>query len=103
MSRHHEHPDRHDHHGDPVPQWALELMDQINQTETRIMAAIDDLKAVMNDLINEAVTDLEALIAKLATPGTTEADLAALAAQGRTAIQKLKDEFAAATATTSLK
>lgn len=62
---------------------------------TRIMAAIDDLKASLSALVTEAVTDLEAVIAKLGTPGTPDDQLLLLVAQANDTTAKLKADFAA--------
>lgn len=67
---------------------------EVRQTLGAIMSALDDLKAALAALIAEAVTDLESVIAKMGTPGTSDADLAALTQQANDATAKLKQDVA---------
>lgn len=72
------------------------LTNELKHLEHRIMSALDDLKAALTDLVNEAVTDLEALIAKLAaTPPDDTAAIQALTAQATDTTAKLKADMAA--------
>lgn len=59
------------------------------------MSAFTDLKDALTELVTEAVTDLEAVIAKQGTPGTSDADLATLTQQARDTVAKLKADMAA--------
>jgi predicted RecB family endonuclease len=64
--------------------------------EKHIMSALDDLKAALTALVNEAVTDLEAVIAKLAaTPPDDTAAIQALTQQATDTTAKLKADMAA--------
>lgn len=50
--------------------------------ETRIMAAIDDLKAAIADLATQLAannTEIDLLLTRITTPGTSETDIAAAA------------------------
>lgn len=61
------------------------------------MSQLDDLKAAIADLATEAITDLEAVLAKIAsTPPDDSAALAALVQQARDATAKLRNDMATA-------
>lgn len=77
-----------------APMWAIELgamlftmLDLQKQLEEQVMAAIDDLKSALADLatsINNSNAEIEALLTKIATPGTSDADIQA-------AVQQIRD------------
>lgn len=73
---------------------------RVNTEATRlnteyIMSAIDDLKAALNDLATEAVTDLEAVLAKIASlPPDDTAALQDLTTQAKETTAKLKSDMA---------
>lgn len=92
-----------DHHkcDDPwagAPFWAIELVVMqtlILKNQETIMAAVDDLKAAIADLATELAdnnAEIEALLTKIATPGTSDADVQAAVASIRTLISDNKAE-----------
>ena len=61
----------------------LALIFIIEQQET-LMAAIDDLKTALADLtqaVTDNTTEIDLLITKITTPGTSDADIAAATTQ----------------------
>lgn len=69
----------------------------------KIMPAIDDLKAVIADLRTELLennAEIEALLVKMTTPGTSDADIAAAVADIRSSIAENKTEVDKAKAAT---
>lgn len=63
--------------------------------EKRLMAAIDDLKSAIADLASELAdnnAEIEALLVKISTPGTSEADIVAATQSIRDLIASNKAE-----------
>ena len=63
------------------------LLKQLLHNQERTMAAIDDLKAAIADLATQLAannTEIDALLTKITTPGTSDADIAA-------AVQSIRD------------
>lgn len=84
-----------------VPTWAGVLNDKLdlsNKLLEKIMASIDNLKADLAALISEAVTDLEAAIAK-AQAASNDPAIDALDAQVKDTTATLKADFAKLTGT----
>lgn len=80
----------------PLERELEHIRTSITHMEHRIMSALDDLKAALTTLVNEAVTDLEAVIAKIAaTPPDDTAAITALTQQATDATNKLKADMAA--------
>lgn len=78
-------------HLDPTPHWAKTI---INNQE-KIMAALDDLKSAIADLKTQLDTnnaDIEALLAKIVAPGTSDADVEQAVADIRALIASNKAE-----------
>jgi hypothetical protein len=76
-------------------------VDLILKRESLLMAAIDDLKAAVAALasaVTDGITEIEALLAKISNPASTDADVAAAAAQIASITQSIKDEVAKAMA-----
>ncbi len=76
-------------------------IDSILKRETLLMAAIDDLKtavAALASAVTDGITEIEALLAKIQNPSSTDADVAAAAAQIASITQSIKDEVAKAMA-----
>lgn len=77
-----------------APAYAIELrhiLGLILTNQEKIMPAIDDLKAAIADLTSELSdnnAEIEALLGKITTPGTSDADVAA-------AVQSIRDLIAA--------
>ncbi len=71
------------------------IIKHLNHMEKRIMAALDDLKAAitgLTDEVTDAVTEIEALLAKITTPGTSDADVTAAADAIKAITGNLKTE-----------
>lgn len=69
--------------------------------EDHIMSALTDLKdaiSALGDSVTSAVAEIEALLAKIVAPGTSDADVAAAVAQIKTLTQSISDEVAKAQA-----
>ena len=86
---------------DPIvtaPGWAQELYFMalhIIENQEKTMAAIDDLKAAIADLATELTAnnaEIDALLTKIGTPGTSDADVAAAVASIRDLIASNKTE-----------
>lgn len=98
--------------GDLVPPWTNELTRELGhirraiaQTKELIMAAIDDLKAAIADLASALAdnnAEIEALLGKITTPGTSDADIAGAVASIRSLIADNKTEVDKAKAATSV-
>lgn len=89
---------RHPHWHDHAPPWAwllFEMADEAIERINAIMAAIDDLKAALADLATELSdnnAEIEKLLTKITTGGTSDADVAAAVAQIRSLISDNKAE-----------
>jgi hypothetical protein len=86
---------------DPIvtaPGWAVELFYMgLHNTELleKIMSAADDLKAAIADLATELTAnnaEIDALLTKIGTPGTSDADIAAAVTSIRDLIASNKTE-----------
>lgn len=69
--------------------------------EKEIMSALDDLKASIADLttiITDAVSEIETLLGKITTPGTSDADVQAAVSQIQAITGSIKTEVAKARA-----
>lgn len=87
------------HCDDPIePAWVIEFcvrLDSNHKLMERIVAAIDDLKAAIADLATELAdnnAEIETLLTKITTPGTSDADVAAAVASIRRLISDNKAE-----------
>ena len=70
---------------------AASIINALKHLEHRLMAAIDDLKSAINDLSTQLAAnnaEIETLLTKITTPGTSDADIAA-------AVQSIRDLTAA--------
>jgi hypothetical protein len=59
------------------------------------MSAIDDLKAAITDMqsnVNDAVAEIEVLLAKISNPGSSDTDIAAATDQIRALAAAIKTE-----------
>jgi len=80
------------------------MRDLITETRNDIMSALDDLKSALNDLASELAdnnAEIEALLSKITTPGTSDADVAAAVQQIRGLIADNKAEVDKAKAATA--
>ncbi len=80
----------HYRHNDPRVDARLGVIEQklglILANQEKIMALADDLKAAMTDLstaVTDGIAEIEALLTKIANPGTSDADVAAAIAQAQ--------------------
>lgn len=100
---------RHHDHTDPAPSWVAglyhnqlliyDLLAQTREQQRHIMSALDDLKAAIADLgtaVTDGITEIEALLAKITAPGTSDADVQAAVAQITGITAGIKDEVAKA-------
>lgn len=70
---------------------APHVLFKLNRMEKRIMSALDDLKSAIADLATQLAAnnaEIDALLTKISTPGTSDADIAA-------AVQSIRDLTAA--------
>ena len=76
---------------DTTPYWVKLILNQME----KIMSALDDLKSAIADLSAQLATnnaDIEAELAKIVAPGTSDADVEASVATIRTLIAANKSE-----------
>jgi len=75
----------------------------LNDKLETIMSALDNLKTSVADLattVNDGVAEIEALLAKITAPSSTDADVQAAADQIGSIAKAIKDEVAKAKAVT---
>ena len=68
---------------------------------TKIMSALDDLKAALSGLagaVSDGVAEIEVLLGKIVAPGTSDADVEAAVAQIQEITKTIADEVAKAQA-----
>ena len=87
------------HRDDPIePAWAIDFerkLAHLTRTVENLVAAVDDLKAAIADLATEMAdnnAEIEVLLTKIATPGTSDADIATAVAAIRGLISDNKTE-----------
>lgn len=84
------------HCDDPIePAWVVRLETRLDKHMETIVAAVDDLKAAIADLATELAdnnAEIETLLTKITTPGTSDADVAAAVASIRGLISDNKAE-----------
>jgi hypothetical protein len=88
------------HHNETDPEVLARLdaiSTQLGLMETKIMAAIDDLKTAIAGLITEATTDVSTLIGQINTQTGNDPAVLALTAQVQQAITDLHTTFTGAT------
>jgi chromosome segregation ATPase len=76
-------------------------LDAITATMEKMMSALTDLKAALDDLANQLVVnnaEIETLLTKITTPGTSDADVEAAVTQIRSLITDNAAEVAKAQA-----
>ena len=90
---------------DRLVELALILLIEQNETIIKnletIMSALTDAQAALADLataVTDGISEIETLLAKIGTPGVSEADVAALTAQMTAITTGIKDEVAKAKA-----
>jgi chromosome segregation ATPase len=74
-------------------------LDAITATMEKMMSALTDLKAALDDLANQLVVnnaEIETLLTKITTPGTSDADVEAAVTQIRSLITDNAAEVAKA-------
>jgi chromosome segregation ATPase len=77
-------------------------LDAITATMEKMMSALTDLKAALDDLANQLVVnnaEIETLLTKITTPGTSDADVEAAVTQIRSLIADNATEVAKAQTT----